>query len=714
MVSNIHNYLWLILAFPLVGVILNGIIALVAERPLLLPADDHGHDDHGHGAHDDAHGDAHGGHHESPAYRKLVAFIAPGVIFGAFVVAVLSVLQLTRMPAEARTVIQTLFPWIQAGGFSVPVALQLDPLSSVMILVVTGVGFLIHVYSVGYMSHEPAFARFFFYLNLFMFSMLTLVLGSSYLLMFVGWEGVGLCSYLLIGFWYEKDSASTAGKKAFVVNRVGDFGFLLAMFLVFWNFGSLNYSEVFAKIPALQQSGVLTTALATAITLLMFVGATGKSAQIPLYVWLPDAMEGPTPVSALIHAATMVTAGVYMVARSNALFMLAPFTMGTVAVIGAATAIFAASMGICQKDIKRVLAYSTVSQLGYMFLACGVGAFTAGVFHLMTHAFFKALLFLGSGSVIHACSGEQDMTKMGALKKYIPITFGTMFIGTLAIAGIPGLAGFFSKDEILWKAYSSVHGHPALWAVAAVAAGTTAFYMFRLIFMTFFGKSRMDKHVEEHVHESPFSMTFPLMVLAVLSICGGWIGIPAALGGANHFEHWLAPVFEAGEKAAEAATAATSATAHGVAAAAVHGAAAVSPHAGAVAVHHDPMEFILMGTSVAVALVGIFLAIYLYMIRPEKPAKIAEENPNLYRLVYNKYFVDELYEWLIIRRIVNWSVWMWEMFDAKFIDGMVNGVAKTVRSAGDETRKMQTGVVGNYAFSILLGAVFILGYLIWR
>jgi NADH-quinone oxidoreductase subunit L len=716
MVSNIHEYLWLILAFPLAGVVLNGIIALVAERPLLLPKGGHGHDDHGSG-HDDhghgGHGDDHG-HHETPAYRKLVAFIAPAMIFCAFVVAALSVFQLAQLAPEARTVVKSYFPWIQAGGLSVPFALQLDPLSSVMVLVVTGVGFLIHVYSTGYMSHEPAFARFFFYLNLFMFSMLTLVLGSSYLLMFVGWEGVGLCSYLLIGFWYEKDSASTAGKKAFVVNRVGDFGFLLAMFLVFWNFGSLNYTEVMEKIPMLQQSGILTTGLATAITLLMFVGATGKSAQIPLYIWLPDAMEGPTPVSALIHAATMVTAGVYMVARSNALFMLAPFTMGTVAVIGAATAIFAASMGICQKDIKRVLAYSTVSQLGYMFLACGVGAFTAGVFHLMTHAFFKALLFLGSGSVIHACSGEQDMMKMGALRKYTKITFLTMFVGTLAIAGIPGLAGFFSKDEILWKAFSSSHGHPALWAVAAVAAGTTAFYMFRLIYLTFFGESRMDKHVEEHCHESPFSMTFPLMVLAVLSICGGWVGIPAALGGANHFEKWLEPIFEGGHKAVAAVGHGAAAVGHNVAAAGHEAAAAVATHGGAAAVHHDPMEFILMGASVAIALLGILLATYLYIFRPATPAKIAEENPNLYRVVYNKYFVDELYEWLLVRRIVNWSVWLWQKFDAGFIDGMVNGIASSVRSMGSEARKMQTGVVGNYAFSILLGAVFILGYLIWR
>ena len=409
-------------------------------------------------------------HHEAPAYRKLVAFIAPAVVGAAFVVALLCVLSLASRPADGRTFVQILFPWIQAGSLVVPAALQLDPLSSVMALVVTGVGFLIHVYSVGYMSHERAFARYFVYLNLFMFAMLTLVLANNYLLMFVGWEGVGLCSYLLIGFWYEKQSASDAGKKAFIANRIGDFGVLLAMFLVFWTFGSLSYTEVFARVPLLRESGVLTTGLATAITLLLFLGATGKSAQIPLYVWLPDAMEGPTPVSALIHAATMVTAGVYMVARSSALFLLAPDTMMVVAVIGAVTAIFSATIGICQTDIKRVLAYSTVSQLGYMFLACGVGAFTAAIFHLMTHAFFKALLFLGSGSVIHALSGEQDMQKMGGLKKYVPVTFATMFVATLAIAGIPGLSGFFSKDEILWQAFSSSHGSPVLWVIAAGAS----------------------------------------------------------------------------------------------------------------------------------------------------------------------------------------------------------------------------------------------------
>jgi NADH-quinone oxidoreductase subunit L len=675
MVSGILDFLWLVPALPLLGVILNGAIALFSERPLLLAE----------AAHGGSHGDAHGGHHAAPAYRGLVAFIGPAVVGAAFVVSLLSVMALAARAPHDRLFVQVLFPWIQAGSFSAPAALQLDPLSSVMILVVTGVGFLIHVYSAGYMSHEKAFARYFVYLNLFTFAMLILVLGSNYLVMFVGWEGVGLCSYLLIGYWYEKKSASDAGKKAFIVNRIGDFGFILGMFLLFWTFGTLDYTQVFAKIPLLSANGVLTTEIATAITLLFFIGATGKSAQIPLYVWLPDAMEGPTPVSALIHAATMVTAGVYMVARSNALYLLSPVSMAVVAVVGAATAIFSATIGITQNDIKRVLAYSTVSQLGYMFLACGVGAFTAGIFHLMTHAFFKALLFLGSGSVIHALSGEQDMRKMGSLKKHLPITFTTMFVATLAIAGIPGLSGFFSKDEILWKAFSSGHGHPALWAVGALAAGITAFYMFRLIFMTFFGASRMEPHVEKHVHESPFSMTVPLMLLAVLSVAGGWIGIPEVLGGHNYFEEWLAPVF-----------------AHGAAAA--HGAA-----------HHPvALEMGLMAGSVAVALCGIGLAYYLYRARTEKPKKIAEAVPGLYDAVYNKYYVDEIYDIFIVRRIVDGSVWLWRAFDAAFIDGIVNGVASLVRGSGDRLRRVQTGVVGNYAFSLLLGAVIIVGYFLAR
>jgi NADH-quinone oxidoreductase subunit L len=672
MVGGILNYLWLVPALPLFGVIANSAIALFSERPILLRENAHGE------------GDAHG-HHASPPYRKLVAFIGPAVVGASFVVSVLAVLALAARPAHDRLFVQVLYPWVQAGNFQAAAAFQLDPLSSVMILVVTGVGFLIHVYSVGYMSHEKAFARYFVYLNLFTFAMLLLVLGSNFLLMFVGWEGVGLCSYLLIGYWYEKKSAADAGKKAFVVNRVGDFGFLVAIFLIFWTFGSVDYTEVFARIPGLKESGVLTTGIATAITLLLFVGATGKSAQIPLYVWLPDAMEGPTPVSALIHAATMVTAGVYMVARTSALYLLAPASMAVVAVVGAATAIFSATIGITQNDIKRVLAYSTVSQLGYMFLACGVGAFAAGIFHLMTHAFFKALLFLGSGSVIHALSGEQDMRKMGSLGKRLPVTFTTMFVATLAISGIPGLSGFFSKDEILWKSFSSGHGHAALWAIGTVAAGITAFYMFRLIFMTFFGDSRMDPEVERHVHESPYSMTVPLMILALLSVGGGWIGIPEALGGHNYFEAWLAPVFGHGAEGAG--------------------------HGGG---HHSlTLEYLLMACSVGVALCGIGLAWYLYRARPEVPKEIAGRVPGLYDVVLNKYYVDEIYDAAIVRRIVNGSLWLWEAFDATFIDGIVNGVGALVRGAGERARRLQTGVVGNYALSLLLGAVILIGFLIW-
>ena len=715
MVNGILDYLWLVPAFPLLGVVLNGAIALFAERPRLLreaglplPGGHGGPGGHdqgaGAGSHGTpGHGDS-GAHHEAPAYRKLVAFLAPAVVGASFVVALLCVLSIASRPAEGRTFVQILFPWIQAGSLLVPAGFQLDPLSSVMALVVTGVGFLIHVYSVGYMSHERAFARYFVYLNLFMFAMLTLVLANNYLLMFVGWEGVGLCSYLLIGFWYEKQSASDAGKKAFIANRIGDFGVLLAMFLLFWTFGSLTYTEIFAKVPLLRESGVLTTGLATAITLLLFLGATGKSAQIPLYVWLPDAMEGPTPVSALIHAATMVTAGVYMVARSGALFLLAPDTMMVVAVIGAATAIFSATIGICQTDIKRVLAYSTVSQLGYMFLACGVGAFTAGIFHLMTHAFFKALLFLGSGSVIHALSGEQDMRKMGGLKKYVPVTFFTMFAATLAIAGIPGLSGFFSKDEILWQSFSSPHGSPVLWVVATAAAGITAFYMFRLVFLTFFGDSRMDPEVEKHAHESPWTMTVPLSILAVLSVAGGWIGIPAVLGGSNHFEHWLAPVFHP-----------VAAGARGAAAEAVHEGAAGAAHAAQAGAHPPAsLEIGLMAVSVAVALCGIALAYFLYRVRTEKPGEIARKWPTLYDVVYHKYYIDEFYEWAVIRRIVNFSVGLWQMFDALFIDGIVNGAADLARAAGERVRRLQGGVVGGYAFSLLAGAVLLVGYILYR
>src|SRR5215813_2799430 len=436
--------------------------------------------------------------------------------------------------------------YVTHGGhwatFRADAGFLLDPLSSIWLLFVTGVGMLIHIYSVGYMAHEGGYYRFFGYLNLFMFSMLTLILGNNYAMMFVGWEGVGLCSYLLIGFYFHRHSASTAANKAFIVNRIGDAGFLLGMFTIAWYFGSLRLTE----ITQLARSGhfAIGDPILTAAALLLFVGACGKSAQLPLYVWLPDAMEGPTPVSALIHAATMVTAGVYMVARSNAVFVLAPTAMKTVAIVGALTAIFAASIGLVQNDIKRVLAYSTVSQLGYMFLALGVGAFAAGVFHVFTHAFFKALLFLGAGSVIHAMSGEQDMRNMGNLGRRIPTTFWTMFIATLAISGIPGFAGFFSKDAILWETWSREGGaYRYLWYIAFLTALMTSFYMFRLIYLTFFGKPRMSHDVEHHIHESPKTMTVPLVILAICAVGAGWLGMPHSLGGANRFEKFLEPVF---------------------------------------------------------------------------------------------------------------------------------------------------------------------------
>src|SRR5512139_2268119 len=477
--------------------------------------------------------------------NKAVSVVGPSAIGLSFLTAILIFFELLGRPPAERLFEKTLFNWVVSGSFQTVVGYQIDPLSILMVLVVTGVSFFIHIYSVGYMHGDPGYPRYFTYLNLFVFMMLNLVLANNFLLMFVGWEGVGLCSYLLIGFWFEKDSASNAGKKAFVVNRVGDFGFILGMFLLFTSLGkhgiwTLDFTEVFAN------ANKLDTATATTITILLFVGACGKSAQIPIYVWLPDAMEGPTPVSSLIHAATMVTAGVYMVARCNVLYSLAPIAMAIVAIVGVATAIFTASIGFCQNDIKKVLAYSTISQLGYMFLGVGVGAFSAGIFHLMTHAFFKGLLFLGAGSVMHALSGELDMRKMGALRSRIPTTFWTFLVATFAIAGFPGLSGFFSKDEILWQAFSASHGHPLLWAVAVIAAGMTAFYMFRALFMTFFGASRVDPHVAHHIHESPKVMTVPLMILAILSVIGGYVGIPHVLGGANQIHEFLAPVVGGG------------------------------------------------------------------------------------------------------------------------------------------------------------------------
>ncbi len=612
--------------------------------------------------------------------RNVVGAIACGTVAAAFLVSVSLFVKLLGVPAEERHIQQTVWTWMTAGPFSIDVGFYLDPLSSLMSLVVTGVGFLIHVYSTGYMSHDPSFKRYFLYLNLFTFSMLTLVLGSNFLVMFVGWEGVGLCSYLLIGFWYEKQSATDAGKKAFIVNRIGDFGFLLGMMLLFWTVGSLDFRTVFERAPELLPAG---GAVVTAICLLFFVGATGKSAQIPLYTWLPDAMEGPTPVSALIHAATMVTAGVYMVARCHVLYELSPTALAVVAAVGAATAIFAASIGLVQTDIKRVLAYSTVSQLGYMFLACGVGAFSAGVFHLMTHAFFKALLFLGAGSVIHALSGEQEMGRMGGLRKHLPITHLTMLIACIAIAGIPPFAGFFSKDEILFETFAG--GHMVLWIVGSLTAAMTAFYMFRLLFLTFYGKERLTDHAKHHLHESPPSMTVPLAVLAVLSVIGGWIGIPM-IPGMNRIKDFLAPSLTT-----DVAQAAQGAAEHGS------------------AVHHDPaLELTLMAVSVGVALIGIAIAWLMYVKNPGLATTLGARAQGLYRTLLRKWYIDEVYDALIVRPLMALSTFLWRIWDVLLIDGIVNAVGAVVVGTGAVLRLFQSGYVGTYAFFLVLGVLVLL------
>jgi NADH-quinone oxidoreductase subunit L len=578
--------------------------------------------------------------------------------------------------------------WIRSGVFSVDFALYLDQLSLVMLLVVTGVGFLIHIYSVGYMWDDPGYYRFFCYLNLFMFFMLTLILANNYLLMFIGWEGVGLASYLLIGFWFTKDSAASAGKKAFIVNRIGDFGFLIGLFLIIEHFHSLDFTKVFAQIPiGAENSGA---GLLTAIGILLMVGACGKSAQIPLYVWLPDAMEGPTPVSALIHAATMVTAGVYMVSRSHIIFERAPIALTVVAIIGTLTALFAATIGIAQTDIKKVLAYSTVSQLGYMFMACGVGAFSAGIFHLMTHAFFKGLLFLGAGSVIHAVGGEQDMRKMGGLKSYIPITFATMLVATLAIAGIWPFAGFWSKDEILWKAYQA---NWIYWLIGLITAFITSFYMFRLLFMTFWGDYhgiQVDDHGHAHTahghenhghgepHESPLVMLAPLIVLAVLSTIGGLVGI------GDGFGRFLAPVFGSAETA-------------GTVEAGTHG-----------------TELVFMGISVAVALLGAALAWILYVSKPYLPQKVATALNGLYETVLNKYYVDEIYAKIFVKPLIDGSTnILWQGIDRKVIDDTVNNAADGAKQVSDEVRQMESGNIRSYAGWIAAGAAVLIAYMVW-
>lgn len=610
--------------------------------------------------------------------ERLIGIVGSGVVGLSFALAVGVLYEMIALPADARRWSVELFPWIDtftgtAGSFGVSVAYQFDQLSILMTLVVTGVGFLIHVYSVGYMHGDPGYWRFFAYLNLFIFAMLNLVLANNFLLMFLGWEGVGLCSYLLIGFWYEKTFTGDAAKKAFIVNRIGDFGFLLGMLLIFRTFGSLEFNAVMSG------ASVMTAGSTVAfwIALLLFVGATGKSAQIPLFVWLPDAMAGPTPVSALIHAATMVTAGVYMVARCAALYALAPDAMLIVAVVGALTAVFAATIGLVQNDIKKVLAYSTVSQLGYMFLAMGVAAFSAGIFHVMTHAFFKALLFLGSGAVIHGMHDEQDIQKMGGLRKYMPITWATFLIGAIAIAGIPPFAGFFSKDEILWYAFSSELGSPALWVLGALGALMTAFYMFRLVFLTFEGKERFDHH-HLHPHEAPKTMTVPLMILAGLSVVGGFLGVPQALGGGNLIEHWLDPVFAPAQRMLM-----------------------LSAHASHTA------EYVLMAVSVLIAAGGILLARRWYLQHPEVPAAVAARFAAVYRVLWNKYYVDEAYDAAVIRPIQSTSdAFLWKFFDVKVIDGAVNGAGWLAQTAANWLRRVQTGVAQTYAM-VLVGGILI-------
>jgi NADH-quinone oxidoreductase subunit L len=607
-----------------------------------------------------------------------IASLAMATAFGASVGAIRA---LVSLPPESREISETLFTWIGSADFLVPLGLRLDALSALMILVVTGIGFLIHVYSTAYMAEEEPseYARYFAYLNLFAAFMLLLVLGDSFIVMFVGWEGVGLCSYLLIGFWYQKTFAADAGKKAFVVNRIGDVAFILGVLLAFSQFGTLNFRELnaaIAPLPIETDFGVVST-----VALLLFVGATGKSAQIPLYVWLPDAMEGPTPVSALIHAATMVTAGVYLIARNAMLYAHAPEVLTIVAVVGAATALWAAAIGLVQNDIKRVLAYSTVSQLGYMFMALGVGAYAAGVFHLLTHAFFKALLFLGSGAVIHALSGEQDLRRMGGLKTDLPITYWTFVVGALAIAGVPFLSGFFSKDEILYRTFAD--GHTLLWAVGAVTSLLTAFYMFRLVFLAFHGQRR---HAHAHPHDAPAAMAIPLIALALGSALAGFLGFPAALGGTNVIEHFLAPSLAV--PAAEAA------------------------HAAVEGANHS-LERVLMIVSSVIALLGIAAALHLYLRRPGIPNTLVMRFPGLYQFLLHKGYVDELYDAALVQPVKALSEHVLWKGDARIIDRAVHGTGTLVVETGSAIRMIQTGSMRAYALSVLLGVVLIVGYYLW-
>jgi NADH-quinone oxidoreductase subunit L len=667
--------------------------------------------------------------------RRLPKSVSGGIaclaMIGAFLVSVASAWPLLGHGGHAAE--QVVFNWLASGTLQVPFALRLDQLSTVMILVITGIGSLIHIYSTGYMHEETdgEYARYFSYLNLFASFMLVLVLGANFPVMFVGWEGVGLCSYLLIGFYYTKQSASDAGKKAFVVNRIGDFGFILGMLLIFVTFDTLDFQEV-AAAAALRAPETLGMSVMTIATLLLFVGATGKSAQLPLHVWLPDAMEGPTPVSALIHAATMVTAGVYMIGRNAVLFSHAPMTLEIVAGIGVATALMAGTIGLVQNDIKRVLAYSTVSQLGYMFLAMGVGAYAAGIFHLYTHAFFKALLFLGSGAVIHALAGEQDLRNMGGLKKYLPVTYWTFLIGALAIAGVPFLSGFFSKDEILFKTLVGTqhsHGSRLLWGIGAVTSLLTAIYMFRLVFLTFHGQRRAGAvphgthaghaHDDAHAghghgapHDAPPSMAMPLIVLAIGSVAAGFVGIPHALGGHNLIEGFLEPSFEVHQTVAPGdAPAATPVTEAGAAPLAAQGEA---DHATGAPTGDVATERMLMAISTGIAVAGIGIAMFFWLRRPDAAAALERRFSGVHRLLQNKYYLDEIYNAVIVQPIKQLSTGaLWKGVDAGLIDGTINGVGAGVQSFSASLRRVQTGSVRTYAASLFFGAVLILGWYLW-
>ncbi len=602
---------------------------------------------------------------------SIIANLAILASFGVSI-AIFAALKTAAPDNVSHTIV--LFDWISAGTLKTTLSFLVDPLSSLMLLIITGIGALIHLYSAGYMHHDEGHNKFFSYLNLFIFFMMLLVLGSNYLVMFVGWEGVGLCSYLLIGFWFKNINYSNAARKAFIMNRIGDLGFLLGIILIFVTFGSIEFSDVFSQLTN-GSSVAKDQPVIIAITLLLFVGAMGKSAQLPLFTWLPDAMAGPTPVSALIHAATMVTAGIYMIARSNILYTLAPFTLEIVAIIGLATALFAATIGLVQNDIKKVLAYSTVSQLGFMFLALGLGSYTSAMFHVTTHAFFKALLFLGAGSVIHAVSGEQDIRNMGGLKKHLPITFLTFAVGTFAISGFPPFSGFFSKDEILAHAFAH---NKVYWLLGLVASMMTTFYMFRLFFVTFFGEFRGTKEQLVHLHESPKTMTIPLIVLGALSIVGGLMGIPEALHGSHMLKQFLAPVFAASDLR-------------------------ILPHV----ISHET-EYMLMAIAVLTIVILIFVARAKYVKNAEVPVPEGEKLSAPHKLLYNKYYVDELYDTLFVKPIAWLSKQFHAIVELKFIDSIVNSLGNLVVWCGSTLRLAQTGNIGVYLLIMVLSAILIL------